>query len=219
MLNTSSAIDYKHLRRAFFKRLRSRGHRIAFLRSVFSNKWSAHTNRDSLLSLQQNRQDAAYKSAVQLVDQIASPSSHTLLLNFWIAWRDRSAPADVRTPATPWPDVEGLLLRQDLVFIARDRSLDDLFGLYTREAPPPAFFIPLTSATAGLRWRNLALTQPPTLTIGVSDRGHKRRILLVHRRPPTLGMLLRFRNPLHCKPLAPRNFADSAANPAPRANI
>lgn len=218
MRNTSSPIDYKRLRRAFFKRLQSRGHRIAFLRSVFSNKWSAHTNRDSLLSLQQYRQDAAYKSAVQLVDQIASPSSHTLLLQLWNAWRDRSAPASARTPATPWPDVEGLLLRQDLVSIARDHSLDDIFGLYTREAPPPAFFIPLTSATAGLRWRNLALTLPPTLITGATDRDPKRKILLVHRRPPTLGMLLRFRNPLHCKPLAPRNFVDSAANPAPRAN-
>jgi hypothetical protein len=217
--NTSSPTDYKRLRRAFFKRLCSRGHRIAFLRSVFSNKWSAHSNRDTLLSLQQHRQDTAYKSAVQLVDQIASPSSRTLLLQLWTAWCTRDSPASARTPATPWPDVEGLLLRQDLVSIARDRSLDDLFGLYTREAPPPAFFIPLTSATAGLRWRNLALTQPPKPITGVSDHGNKKRkILLVHRRPPTLGMLLRFRNPLHCKPLGPRNFADSAANSAPRAN-
>jgi hypothetical protein len=60
--------------------------------------------------------------------------------------------------------------------------------------------------------------QKSSIITGVSDKGRKRKILLVHRRPPTLGMLLRFRNPLHCKPVGPRNFADLAVIPAPRAN-
>lgn len=211
--NTSSPHDYKRIRRTFFARLLARGHRQEFLRKVFSPVFFAHANRDFLLSSLQRRQDTSFLKTVHVVNACITPETNAI----WLAYaefRQRVLPDDVRRYDTPWPQAVELLLRDDYVNITRIRSLDDIFPIFTRDAPPLAFFLPLTSATAGLRWGQLTLTLPPNPLVrgkandaanadpDNSDR-NRNRILLVLRRPPTLGSLLRFRNPEHSKPESP----------------
>lgn len=70
--NTSSAIDYRRMRRVFFALLRQRGHSVKFLREVFAGDFYQHGNRDSLLSQLQARQDRAYAKAVDVVTRCIS---------------------------------------------------------------------------------------------------------------------------------------------------
>ena len=131
--------------------------------------------------------------------------------------RPRSRAPGARFYRTPWiggslRGPEALLLHPELVASARNRTMDDLFHIFTRDAPPPAFFLPLTSATAGLRWGNLTLTltrDPLDASSTQEDRRgrdrdpreqQRQRILLVLRRPPSLGSRLRYANPAHAHP-------------------
>lgn len=220
--NTSSRYDYKHMRRVFFARLVQRGHSVAFLREVFANPFYAHTNRDSLLSELQSRQDRAYDKAVTTVDRCITDgrggSDLRREYDRYLALRIPRAPG-ARFYATPWlggalPGPEALLRRPDIVERARKADYNHLFHIFTRDAPPPAFFLPLTSATAGLRWGNLTLTLTrDPLDAAASDLEDRsssrdthrrdRRILLVLRRPPSLGSRLRYVNPEHARPEPP----------------
>lgn len=214
--NSSSAVDYKRMRRVFFARLVQRGHSVSFLREVFSGAFYAHSNRDSLLSALQARQDRAYAKAVDVVSRCITeaPLDAPLRLAYdaYVATRVPRAPG-ARFYATPWlshasPGPEALLLDPETVAAARTRDYKDIFEIFTRDSPPPAFFLPLTSATAGLRWGTLTLTltRDPldsASTPEVRDRELRRdprRILLVLRRPPSLGSRLRFVNPAHAHP-------------------
>lgn len=214
--NSSSAIDYRRMRRVFFARLVQRGHAVKFLREVFAGAFYAHGNRDVLLSALQARQDRAYAKAIDVVSRCISPSPLDVRLrvayNAYLEARIPRAPG-ARFYATPWlahasPGPEALLLDPELVALGRARDFNTLFDIFTRDAPPPAFFLPLTSATAGLRWGTLTLTltrdpldSASTPEVRVRDnRRDQRRILLVLRRPPSLGSRLRFVNPEHAHP-------------------
>lgn len=203
--NTSSSIDYQHMRRTFFARLLARGHSVEFLRETFAKTMYAHTNRDSLLSSLQRRQDKSFLKAVHVVNKCVTPDTNAIWLAY-ATFRQRVLPDDVRHYDTPWPQATELLLRDDYVNRTLTRSLDEIFPIFTCDAPPLAFFLPLTSATAGLRWGQLTLTLPPNpLTrYEVGDRRNRdHHILLVLRRPSALGSLLRFHNPEHAKPEDP----------------
>jgi len=207
--NSSAANDLKRSRARLFRQLLVRGHRVAFLRRAFGSPYTLHPNRDSLLSAQQLRQDRAYGNMVQLVDKIVTPATLPTLYSVWSEWCSRDFPGLTRAPGTPWPLVENLLLDPVRVQHAQQRTVGDIFPLFTRDAPPTAFFIPLTSATAGLRWGDLSLTLPPPLRR--ESTGQRERVLVVHRRPPSLGAILRFRDPRH-RPAVPR--ASPARPPA-----
>ena len=154
--------------------------------------------------------------AIDVVSRCISPSPLDVRLrvayNAYLEARIPRAPG-ARFYATPWlahasPGPEALLLDPELVALGRARDFNTLFDIFTRDAPPPAFFLPLTSATAGLRWGTLTLTltrdpldSASTPEVRVRDnRRDQRRILLVLRRPPSLGSRLRFVNPEHAHP-------------------
>lgn len=212
MRNTSDVTDYKHIRALFVGRLIARGFNRKFIRSACNVPFAAHTNRDSFLSLQQRRQDEAYANALRLVDRYPARGAPFSLYDKWRSWHTllNESVTSGSVPGTPWPGIEQLLLSKDLVLSVKDSTIDHLFGLFQRDVPPPAFFLPLTRESAGLTWRAITLT-PPNLTrlgtLGVpshlsSEDGTYRlgRVLLVLRRPPSLGLLLRFKNPAHDKP-------------------
>ena len=230
--NTSSAIDYKHMRRVFFALLLQRGHSVKFLREVFAGDFYQHGNRDSLLSQLQARQDRAYAKAVDVVTRCISAKDTRLrdAYDAYVSSAIARAPG-ARFYRTPWiggslRGPEALLLHPELVASARNRTMDDLFHIFTRDAPPPAFFLPLTSATAGLRWGNLTLTltrDPLDASSTQEDRRgrdrdpreqQRQRILLVLRRPPSLGSRLRYANPAHAHPEPPTPAPPPA--PAPK---
>jgi hypothetical protein len=204
--NSSSAVDLQRNRARLFRQLCVRGHRPAALRKIFAQPWAAHSNRDALLSGQQIRQDKSFDKLINVVDAISTPPGADTLRAAWCAWRARDVPNLTRAPGTPWPAIEALLLDPHRVVFARTRSVEQIFPLFTRDAPPPAFFLPLTSASAGLRWRDLSLTLKPLPPPLRRDPSCK-RVIIVHRRPPSLGMLLRYSDPKHRTPipdLAPR---------------
>jgi hypothetical protein len=210
MRNTSSATDYKRIRSLFVGRLIARGFNRKFIKSACNVPFAAHTNRDSFLSLQQRRQDEAYANALRLVDRYPARTNTVpfSLFDKWRSWHahlNESVTTSGSVPGTPWLGVEELLLSKDLVLSVKDSTIDHLFGLFQRDAPPPAFFLPLTRESAGLRWRDITLTLTRLGTLGtpsLSGVGSYRlkRTLLVLRRPPSLGLLLRFKNPAHNKP-------------------
>lgn len=199
MRNTSSASDYKRIRSQFFARLLARGHAAKFLRAAFSLQWVRHSNRDVVLSSSQKSQDKAFERALEILYKITFDRDAYLAISKippslsaqWTAWCKRDTPEHTPAPATPWPEIEELLLSEDLVRGALHRTLDFLHPLFTRNAPPPVFSLPLTSASSSFTWRQLALTQPPNI---------ERNVLVVLLRPPSLGTLLRFRNPSHALP-------------------
>ena len=164
MRNTSSATDYVRIRKLFIGRLFSRGFGVKFVRDACNIPFAAHKNRDCFLSQQQIRQDTAYESALLLLDRYHSKPAPYSLHTLWCQWHvqlHQSAIDSGTVPRTPWPGIEQLLLSQDLMLSIADTTIDHLFGLFKRDAPPPAFFLPLTRESAGLRWRDITLT--PTL--------------------------------------------------------
>jgi hypothetical protein len=199
MRNCSCPYEYKRIRSKFFARLLARGYAAKFLAKVFGLQWALHSNRDAYLSTQQKRQDKSYESALTIVHKMTFDRDAYLaigrippsLLEMWMEWRNRIMPDYSSASGTPWPHIEQLLFSEDLIRGARHRTLDQLYPLYTRDAPPPVFSLPLTSASARLTWGQLALTLPPNF---------QRVPLLVLTRPPALGMKLRFRDPTHDHP-------------------
>lgn len=200
MRNTSSRTDFYNIRAKFVARLHARGFSRKLIKSACSNWNSNHDQRDETLSKHQKRQDAAYEKALELLDayRVTPPTAEQSLRAKWLAWR-QDLPLDKTSKSgTPWFAAESLLLSEDLRAAVRDAPPDHLFGLFTRDAPPLAFFLPLTRETAGLRWGDITLTLTNWDKYG-APRWRLKPILLVHRRPPSLGQLLRFSNPEHNK--------------------
>ena len=208
--NTTSAIDYKRMRAKFVERLFARGFNRKLIRAACRFYENDHEKRDGILSRHQKKQDKAYEKALQLVDAYRNPRLPPLppeqtLHGQWLKWRANVANQllHVSRGGTPWLAVESLLLSEDLCSAVRNTALDHLFGLFRRPAPLLAFFLPLTRETARLRWGDITLT----LTRREKDGAPTWRlkpILFVLRRPPPLGLLLRFKNPEHDAPEPPK---------------
>lgn len=200
--NTSSASELRQVRELFYRRLRARGHRPRLLRRVFSSTYTLFANRDIILAKAQHSQDSAYHKSLILIDCMTNGQ----LVREWSRWCKRETTNQSRATATPWPAVEnrllnvsdgnvdGALANEQVTKLApaAAHTIDSLHGLFTRDEPPPTFIVPLTSATAGLRWRDL--DPKPNLNI---TRPYRKRIIVVLRRPPSLCTLLRFSNPRH----------------------
>lgn len=200
--NSSNRYDYRAIRRIFFARLIARGFRVAFLRKVFSDKFTTFENRDSLLSSAQRKQDTAFSNAIQVLDKLASTPASPIVSTLHREWDNHcnACKNSERSMAcTPFATAEDHLLRRDLVQAARPCTLDQLHSIFHKRRPPLVFVLPLTSATAGLSWRYPTLTRPSTPAGQAVPPAHQHlaSARMVFRRPPSLGLLLRFSNPMH----------------------
>jgi hypothetical protein len=207
--NTTSAVDYQRARAKFVARLFARGFNRKLIRAACNFWENNHKRRDEVLSKHQKNQDKAYAKALQLVDSYRNPAlppplPEQTLHAQWLKWRSDmelqlAQHGSLCRGGTPWLAAELLLLSEDLRSAVRNTSLDHLYGLFRRPAPPLAFCLPLTRETAGLRWGEI------TLTLTQKDKDgaplwRLKPVLLVLRRPPSLGLLLRFKNPEHDAP-------------------